>query len=74
MDPLVLYYRRQACRGREDIGSIYNTPPFVQRGHGLGSVLSAIFGTLRLILWNGAKSMGKERSKLLEARCYEQAA
>jgi len=24
MDPLVLYYRRQARRGRDDIGPIYN--------------------------------------------------
>ena len=36
MDPLVLYYRRQAGCGREDIGPIYSIPPFVQRGHGLG--------------------------------------
>jgi len=65
MDSLVLYYRRQAGRGREDIGPIYSTAPFVQRGHGLGSVLSGLFRTLRKILYSGAKSMGKETFKAL---------
>ena len=65
MDPLILYYRRQAGRGREDIGSIYSTPPFVQRGHGLDSVLAGLFRTLIPILWSGAKSIGKETLKAL---------
>ena len=65
MVPLVQYYRREAGRGREDIGPIYSTPPFVQRGHGLSSVLSGLFRTLRPILWSGAKSMGKETLKAL---------
>jgi len=65
MDPLVLYYRRQAGCGREDIGSMYSTPPFVQRGHGLGSVLGGLFRTLRPILWIGAKSIGKQTLKAL---------
>jgi len=63
--PLVQYYRRQAGRGRKDIGSIYSTPPFVQRGHGLGRVLSGLFRTLRPICWSGAKSMGKGTLKAL---------
>jgi hypothetical protein len=65
MDPLVLYYRRQAGRGREDIGPIYSIPHFVQRGHGLGDVLAGLFRTLKPILWSGAKSMGKEALKAL---------
>jgi len=65
MDPLVQYYRRQAGRGREDIGSIYSTPPFIQRGHGLGDVLAGLFRTLKPILWSGAKSIGKETLKAL---------
>ena len=65
MDPLVQYYRRQAGRGREDIGSIYSTPTLVQRGHGLGSVLAGLFRTLRPILWSGAKSIAKETPKAL---------
>jgi len=65
MDPLVQYYRRQAGRGCEDIGSIYSTPPFVQRGHGLGNVLAGLFRTLRPIFWSGAKSIGKETLKAL---------
>jgi len=65
MDPVVLYYRRQAGCGLEDIGSIYSTPPFVQRRHGLGNVLAGLFRTLRLILWSGAKSIDKETLKAL---------
>ena len=65
MDPLVQYYRRQAGHGREDIGSIYSTPPFVQRRHGLGNVLAGLFRTLKHILWSGAKSIGKETLKAL---------
>jgi hypothetical protein len=65
MNPLVLYYRRQAGRGRDDIGPIYTTPQFIQRGHGLGSIPSGLFGTLRPILWTGAKSMGTETLRAL---------
>ena len=65
MNPLILYYRRQADRGREDIGPIYITPTFMQRGHGLGSILTGLFRTLRPIIWSGAKSMGKETLRAL---------
>jgi len=65
MDPLVQYYRRQAGRGREDIGSICSTPPFVRWRHGLGNVLAGLFRTLKPILWSGAKSIGKETLKAL---------
>jgi ABC-type phosphate/phosphonate transport system ATPase subunit len=73
MDPLVLYYRRQAGRSREDIGSIYSTPPFVQREHGLGNVLAGLFRTLRPILWSGAKSIDKETLKALGREALAQA-
>jgi hypothetical protein len=64
-DPLVRYYRLQAAHGREIICPIYSTPPFIQRGHGLGRVLALLFRTLRPILWSGAKSAGKEPIKAL---------
>ena len=60
MDPLILYYRRQAGRGREDIGPIYSTPLLVQRGQGLGSFLSSLFRSITPIFWSGAKSIGRE--------------
>jgi hypothetical protein len=59
MDPLVHYYRKQAGGGREDIGYIYSIPAFVQRGHGIGSVLENLFRTLRPF-FSVAKCMGKE--------------
>jgi len=65
MDPLVVYYRKQAGRGSEDIGPTYSIPPFVHQGHGIGSVLAGIFRTLRPIHWSGTKSTGEEMLKAL---------
>ena len=65
MDHLVVYYRKQAGRSREDMRPIYSIPPFVQRGHGIGSVLAGLFRTRRTVLWSGAKSTGKETLKAL---------
>jgi hypothetical protein len=63
MDPLVTYYVRQAGdSGHVDngVGPIYISPPFVQRGHGIGSYLSGLFRAVRLIFWLGAKALGTE--------------
>jgi hypothetical protein len=68
MDPLVQYYSLQAGRGRKDIGPIYSTQPFIQRGHGLGSILTGLFRTLRPILRSGAKSVGKKAFKALRRK------
>jgi len=65
MDHLVLYYRRQVGLGHHDIGPIYSVQLFIQRGHGLGSVLTGLYRTLRPIVWSGAKSMGKETLRAL---------
>jgi hypothetical protein len=65
MDPFVQYYKRQVGHGREDIGSIYTSPYYVQRGHGLGNILAELFMTLRPLFWSGAKSVGKEPIKAL---------
>ena len=63
MDNLVKYYVRQAGGGGggdNGVGPIYVVPPFVQRGHGIGSFLSGLFRAVRPILWSGAKVLGKE--------------
>ena len=63
MTPLRQYYIRQAGGGRggdSGIGSIYSVPPFVQRGHGIGSFLRGLWRTVRPVLWSGAKSLGRE--------------
>jgi hypothetical protein len=65
MDPLVQYYKRQAGHGREDIGSIYTTPYYVQRGHGLCNILGGLFRILRPLLWSGAKSVGVKAATAL---------
>jgi len=42
MHPLEVYYLKQAGRGQYDtgIGHIYTTPPYLQRGHGIGNFLA----------------------------------
>jgi len=44
MHPLELYYRRQVGGGSETgIGPIYSTPPYLQRGHGIGYFFAISF-------------------------------
>jgi hypothetical protein len=59
---LVRYYLVQAGRGSptSGIGPVYSLPPFVQRGHGIGSFLSNLFRLVRPVLWSGVKAVGKE--------------
>jgi hypothetical protein len=42
MQPLQVYYLKQAGRGQYDtgIGPIYSTPPYFQRGHRIGNFLA----------------------------------
>jgi len=61
MDPLVRYYLRQAGRGHTNgIGPIYEVPPVLQRGYGIGSFLAGLWRTVRPILWSGANTLGRE--------------
>jgi len=63
MDPLVRYYLHQAGRGHGDngIGPIYSNPPFLQHGHGIGSILGGLWRSfVRPLLWHGAKTVGSE--------------
>ena len=57
-DPLVQYYLHQASRvSHSGIGPIYSVPPFVQRGHRIGSFIS---GIVRPVLWSGVNAVGRE--------------
>jgi len=62
MTPLGQSYIRQAGGGGggRGIGPIYSVPPFVPRGHGLGSFLRGLWRTVRPVLWSSAKSLGRE--------------
>jgi len=59
----VRYYLQPA--GREDIGPIHFYPPFVQRGHGIGSFLGGLFRSRKPVLWSGAKDLGKATFKAI---------
>jgi len=63
MTPLGQHYVRQAGgggRGDSGIGPVYSAPPFIQRGHGIGSFLRGLWRTVRPVLWSNAKSLGRE--------------
>ena len=62
MNPIERYYLHQAGRGYgdTDIGPVYSVPHFVQRGHGIGSVLTGFWRWIKPILWSGAKTLGRE--------------
>ena len=57
MNPIVRYYLHQAGRC---YGGTYSVPQFVQRGHGIGSVLTEFWRWIKPILWNGAKTVVRE--------------
>jgi hypothetical protein len=61
MPPLVQYYLHQAGRGSgsNGIGPIYSTPPFLQRDHGIGSVLGGLFRFIKPMLWSAGKAVGQ---------------
>ena len=63
MDPLVRYYLHQAGRGYggNGIGLIYSNPSFLQRGHGIGSILGWLCCSFVIpLLFHGAKTVGSE--------------
>ena len=62
MNPIERYYFHQAgCGyGDTDIGPVYSDPHFVQRGHGIGSVLTGFWRRIKPIFWSGAKTLGRE--------------
>ena len=58
---LFQYYLNQACRGAHSgIGPIYSVPLFLQRGHGVGSVLSGLSPLVQPVLWSGVRAVGRE--------------
>ena len=62
MNPLTRYYIHQAGGGDGSgggVGPIYSVPPFVQRGHGLGSLLGGLFRSIRPIFFFGLRTAGK---------------
>ena len=63
MFPLKLYYRKQAGAGGgsdHGIGRIYSTPPFLQRGHGIGDFFGSLFRWVMPIILSGVKALGRE--------------
>jgi len=63
MNPLTRYYIQQAGGGGGGsgggVGPIYSVPPFVQRGHGLGSLFGGLFRSIRPLFFSGLRTAGK---------------
>ena len=63
MNPLTRYYIHQAGGGGGGsgggVGPIYSVPPFVQRGHGLGSLLGGLFRSIRPLFFSDLRTAGK---------------
>ena len=57
------YYLYQAGPGHGDYGRgpTYNHPPFIQRGHGIGSILGGLWRSfVRPMIWQRAKTVCSE--------------
>jgi len=67
MNPLTRYYIHQAGGGGAGsgggVGPIYSVPHFVQRGHGLGSLLGGLFRSIRTLFFSGLRTAGKALSR-----------
>ena len=63
MNPLTSYYIHQAGGGGGGsvggVGPIYSVPPFVQGGHGLGSLLGGLFRSIKPLFLSGLRTAGK---------------
>ena len=62
MNTIERYYLHQEVRRYvyTDIGPVYYVPHFVQRGHGIGSVLTGFWRWIKPIVWSGAKTLVRE--------------
>ena len=62
MPLLEVYHLRQAGRGQYDtgIGPISSTPPFFQRGHGIGNFFGSLFLWAKPVLQEGAQAFRRE--------------
>ena len=60
MGSLAEYYIRQGGRIDDEIGPVYVSSPYVQRGHGIGSFLAGLFCMVKPIAIRGARSLGRE--------------
>lgn len=58
------YYTIQAGGGYHgNIGNLYRSGEFVQRGYGIGSLLIKAFKYLKPLAWNGLQALGAEGYK-----------
>jgi hypothetical protein len=61
MDPYTRYYANQIGGG--EVGSVYRASFRAQKGHGVGFFFRELFRFVKLLLFSGAKAVGKEALK-----------
>jgi hypothetical protein len=69
MHPLEVHYLKQAGRGQYHtaIGPIYTTPPYLQRGHGLGNFF-AVYSVGLNPLFGKELRLSAEKRYVLEVK------
>lgn len=61
------YYLRQKGAGLSDIGPLYKTPVFYQRGSGIGSFFSGLFKHLKPLVSSGIDALKNQSLKTSSA-------
>ena len=61
MQPLDVYYLKQAGRAQYDTGiePVYSASHFLQREHGSGTFFGSLFRWDKSVLWKVAKALGR---------------
>jgi hypothetical protein len=65
--PYEHYYSTQKGEGLADIGAIYRGPPFVQHGHGVGSIFSGLIRYMKPLFFSGMSALKDQSLKTGQA-------
>lgn len=63
----IQYYQRQNGGGISDVGELYHSPIFLQRGRGIGNVFKGLMKHLRPLLKSGVNALKEQSVKSANA-------